>query len=101
MKRLVVLGGGYGGVKVVAGLLNHQLSENIHITVVDRNPYQSLKTEFYSIAAGTSADKDMRVAFPEDERVRYVFGEITEINTEDQEIMLQGRSENIQYEYLV
>ncbi|MEN1966729.1 FAD-dependent oxidoreductase [Lentibacillus sp. N15] len=101
MKRLVILGGGYGGVKVVAGLLNYQLSEDIDITVVDRNPYQSMKTEFYSIAAGTSADKDLRINFPDDERVRYVFGEITEINTKNQEITLQGKSEHVPYDYLV
>ncbi|MEW9675572.1 NAD(P)/FAD-dependent oxidoreductase [Lentibacillus sp. L22] len=101
MKRLVILGGGYGGVRVIAGLLNHQLSEDIAITVVDRNPYQSLKTEFYSIAAGTSADKDVRVNFPEDKRVNYIFGEITAINTEDREIILEGRTERVEYDYLV
>lgn len=101
MKRLVVLGGGYGGVKVVAGILEQQLAEDIEITVVDRNPYQSLKTEFYSIAAGTAADKDMRVTFPDDKRVRYVFGEIIKINTESQEIILQGKSERVSYDYLV
>lgn len=101
MKRLVVLGGGYGGTKVVAGLLNHQLSEDIDITVVDRDPYQSLKTEFYSIAAGTAADKDMRVAFPDDKRVRYVFGEVIKINTDNQEIILEGKSTHVPYDYLV
>ncbi|MGY0694830.1 NAD(P)/FAD-dependent oxidoreductase [Virgibacillus sp. FSP13] len=101
MKRLVILGGGYGGVKVVAGLLDHHLPEDVEITVVDRNPYQSLKTEFYSIAAGTSADKDVRVAFPDDERVQYVYGEITEIDTENQEITLKGKSDLIPYDYMV
>ena len=35
------------------------------ITLVDRNPFHSLKTEFYALAAGTSTDKEVRVDFPE------------------------------------
>lgn len=101
MKRLVILGGGYGGMKIISGLLDYQLSEDVEITVVDRNPYQSLKTEFYSIAAGTSADKDMRVAFPDDKRVRYVFDEIIKINPLNQEIILQSKKDPVVYDYLV
>lgn len=74
MKRLVVLGGGYGGLKIVLGLLEHHLPEDVHITIVDRNPYHSIKTEFYTIAAGTVAEKDVRMNFPDDKRVQYKIG---------------------------
>ncbi|WP_373894210.1 NAD(P)/FAD-dependent oxidoreductase [Virgibacillus sp. CBA3643] len=101
MKRLVILGGGYGGLNILTGLLNHQLPEDIHITIVDRNPYHSVKTEFYTIAAGTSAEKDVRQSFPDDKRVNYVYGEITKIDTENQQILIREQSYPVLYDYLV
>lgn len=101
MKKVVILGGGYGGIKVLSGLLNQTLSEDIHITVVDRNPFRSLKTEFYSIAAGTSADHDVRVDFPEDSRVNYVFQEITNIDVEAKQILFSDPEIVVDYDYLV
>lgn len=101
MKRLVILGGGYGGVKVALGLLDHHLPEDLQIIVVDRNPYHSLKTEFFTIAAGTAAEKDVRMAFPDDKRIRYVFKEVNKIDTEKQQILFDQSSEIVSYDYLV
>ncbi|MCT1576767.1 FAD-dependent oxidoreductase [Oceanobacillus kimchii] len=101
MKKVVILGGGYGGIKVLTGLLNQSLSEDIHITIVDRNPFRSLKTEFYSIAAGTSADHDVRVDFPEDSRVNYLFKEITKIDVEQKRILFNDPDIIVEYDYLV
>ncbi len=101
MKRLVILGGGYGGLKALLGLLDYQLPEEVEITLVDRNPYHSIKTEFYTIAAGTSAEKDVRLHFPDDQRVRYFYGEIKEIDTVKEEILFSNSSEIIPYDYLV
>ncbi|MBB6454019.1 NADH dehydrogenase [Salirhabdus euzebyi] len=101
MKRLVILGGGYGGIKIVNKLLNSGLPKDVQITLVDRNPYHSLKTEFYAIAAGTSSDKEVRIGFPEHEQLDAVFGEIEKINTDEQNIEIREIEEPIPYDYLV
>ncbi|WP_163969380.1 NAD(P)/FAD-dependent oxidoreductase [Oceanobacillus halotolerans] len=101
MRKVVILGGGYGGLKILLQLLENDLPDDVHITVMDRNPYHSMKTEFYTIAAGTSADKDVRAAFPTDDRVTYVYGEITEIDTENELIHIRESSEPVEYDYLV
>ncbi|MGJ9459083.1 NAD(P)/FAD-dependent oxidoreductase [Oceanobacillus sp. CF4.6] len=101
MKRLVIIGGGYGGIKILSGILDQPLPEDIHITVVDRNPFRSLKTEFYTIAAGTVADQDVRVEFPEDSRVNYVFNEIIKIDTEKEQIIFDDPAATIPFDYLV
>ncbi len=44
MKNLVILGGGYGGMRVLQRLLPNQLPDDVSITLVDRVPYHSLKT---------------------------------------------------------
>lgn len=101
MKRLVILGGGYGGLKILQTLLDQYLPYDLEITLIDKNPYHSLKTEFYAIAAGTSADKDVRLDFPKDHRVRYIFGEAAHIDTVNQQIVLNKISETVFYDYLV
>ncbi|WP_226038544.1 NAD(P)/FAD-dependent oxidoreductase [Aquibacillus saliphilus] len=101
MKRLVILGGGYGGMKVLQTLMETGISGSIQVTLIDRNPYHSLKTEFYTIAAGTSADKDVRVEFPIHDQIERVYGEIEQIDTINQQIIFLDRSESIPYDYLV
>lgn len=101
MKNLVILGGGYGGLRIVVSLIEQNLPEDVHITVIDRNPYHSIKTEFYTIAAGTSADKDLRMEFPTHEKVSYVYGEVNEIDSEKNQINLEQRSEPVPFDYLL
>lgn len=101
VKRLVILGGGYGGVKVLLGLLAAGIPEDIEITLVDKNPYHSLKTEFYTIAAGTAAEKDVRMDFPDDPRVSYEFLEVNHIDTEKQMLTFSRSTKVLSYDYLV
>ncbi|ASK61923.1 FAD-dependent oxidoreductase [Virgibacillus phasianinus] len=101
MKRLVILGGGYGGIRLLSNLLDNSLPKDVHITVIDRNPYHSLKTEFYTIAAGTVSDKDVRIEFPEHNQVYYEFCEIKKIDTDNQQILFQDKSDTVPYDYLV
>ena len=53
MRKVVILGGGYGGIKLLSGLLGTSLPSDIEIIVIDKNPYHSYKTEFHTIVAGT------------------------------------------------
>lgn len=101
MKKLVILGGGYGGIKVLTGLLGLALPEAVQITVVDKNPYHSYKTEFHTIVAGTAADTDVRTPFPLHDQVQYEFGFVREINLESKEIYFQDRSAVLSFDYLV
>ncbi|MFC4387043.1 NAD(P)/FAD-dependent oxidoreductase [Gracilibacillus marinus] len=99
MKNVVIIGGGYGGMNALHQLIDHDLPKDVQITVVDRNPYHSLKTEFYAIAAGTKSDKEVRIDFPVHEQVHYVFGEVTEIDTENEQIHMEEKI--IPYDYLL
>lgn len=101
MKRLVILGGGYGGLKLLLTMLDSHLPEDLQITVIDRNPYHSMKTEFYAIVAGTKADNEVRAAFPTHDHVNYVFAEVNHIDIENQQITFKDKSEAVSYDYLV
>lgn len=101
MRRLIILGGGYGGLKVLQNVLNQKLPDDVQITLIDKNPYHSLKTEFYTIVAGTCADRTVRLQFPEDESIEYIFSEVTNIDTDNQEVTVKKADQVIPYDYLV
>jgi NADH:ubiquinone reductase (H+-translocating) len=101
MKKLVILGGGYGGMRILERLLPHQqLPSDLSITLIDRLPYHCLKTEYYALAAGTISDQHIRVPFPQDPKLKIVYGEIEQINLEENKVLLADGSD-IFYDDLV
>src|SRR4051794_8540819 len=100
MKNLVILGGGYGGMKILNELLPNHLPEDVTITLVDRVPYHCLKTEYYALAAGTISDKEVRVAFPEHPRLQIKYGEVASIDSKNNQVIMKN-AEPIVYDDLV
>lgn len=100
MKKIVVLGGGYGGYKLVNSLLQKQVNREAEILLVDKTPYHTLKTEFYALAAGTIADKAVRMPFPEGDNLTFACDVVTHIDLEANEVQL-GHSGTVRYDELV
>jgi NADH:ubiquinone reductase (H+-translocating) len=100
MKNLVILGGGYGGMKILNELLPNHLPEDVKITLVDRVPYHCLKTEYYALAAGTISDKEIRVSFPEHPRLEVKYGEVIAVDTADKKVVMKD-AEPIAYDDLI
>ncbi|RCW74710.1 NAD(P)/FAD-dependent oxidoreductase [Saliterribacillus persicus] len=101
MKKVVLIGGGYGGMNALHKMLDNGLPNDVEITVVDRNPYHSLKTEFYALTAGTASDKEIRIDFPEHEQINYLFGDIKAIDIEGQQVLVGLDEKAISYDYLL
>ncbi|WP_416722711.1 NAD(P)/FAD-dependent oxidoreductase [Bacillus stercoris] len=97
MKKLVLIGGGYGNMRVLHRLLPNQLPDDVSITLIDRNPYHCLKTEYYALAAGTISDHHIRVSFPEHPRLDVQYGDITSIDIAQKQVLFQDR-EPISYD---
>lgn len=100
MKNLVLLGGGYGNMRVLLRLLPNNLPQDVQITLVDRAPYHSLKTEFYALAAGTTPESHIRVQFPGHDRLKVVYGEVTNVDRSKQVVQLADGTD-IAYDDLV
>lgn len=99
MKNLVLLGGGYGNMRILSRILPEALPDDYQVTLIDRMPYHGLKTEFYALAAGSKSDKEVRVGFPKSERMNVVYGEITDIDLE-QQIISVGQT-RVDYDELI
>ncbi|MBO0588718.1 NAD(P)/FAD-dependent oxidoreductase [Sporosarcina sp. E16_8] len=100
MRKLVLLGAGYGNMRILLRLLTKELPNDIEITLVDRTPFHSLKTEFYALASGTVSDSVVRVPLPEHDRLKVVGGEIIEIRPDEKCVYLDDGVQ-IMYDELV
>lgn len=100
MRRLVIVGGGYGGIRIIQRLLASPVPNELEIVLVDREPFHCLKTEYYALAAGTVPDTDVRVPFPEHPKLSFYFGEVTAIDLENKVIKL-SEQEDLTYDELV
>ncbi|WP_110113760.1 NAD(P)/FAD-dependent oxidoreductase [Bacillus sp. CGMCC 1.16541] len=100
MKNLVILGGGYGGMRILHRLFPSQLPSDIQVTLIDKAPYHSLKTEFYALAAGTISDQHVRVAFPEHPQLSIRYGCVTHIDLAEKRVHLENQ-DSILYDDLV
>lgn len=100
MKKLVILGGGYGGLTIAHHLLEKDVPSDTVITLIDRMPFQGLKTEYYALASGTVSEKEIRVSYPIHPHLFMHYGEVTGISLEDKLVHMADQ-DPISYDLLV
>ncbi|MBD0383434.1 NAD(P)/FAD-dependent oxidoreductase [Paenibacillus sedimenti] len=100
MKKFVILGGGYGGLTIALNMLEKDLPDDTVLVLVDRSPFQGLKTEYYALASGTIAETHIRVAYPVDPRLILAYGEVTEVDLANKQILFADK-EPLAYDWLV
>ncbi|WP_059105886.1 NAD(P)/FAD-dependent oxidoreductase [Shouchella shacheensis] len=100
MKKLVVLGAGYGGMRIMQRLLPNDLPKDWEIILIDQLPYHCLKTEYYALAAGTASDHHLRVSFPEDARLKVKYATISEIDIDENKVSLET-GEAVEFDKLI
>ena len=100
-KKVVVVGGGYGGLRAVEFLSK---SSDIDITLIDKNPYHYLQTEAYGYIAGRFDMHDVVIDLKEwcrgfDKKVDYVYDKATDVDFEAKHV--KTSKSLISYDYLI
>jgi NADH dehydrogenase len=101
MKKVLVIGGGYGGLRAIEKLSKYP---DITITLIDKNPYHYLQTEAYGYIAGQFDMHDVAIDLHNwcegfKERVAFIHQEVTSINFEQKSVDLNGT--DLFYDYLI
>lgn len=101
MKKVLVIGGGYGGLRAIEKLSKY---EDIAITLIDKNPYHYLQTEAYGYIACQFDMHDVAIDLHNwcdgfKERVTFIHKEVTSIDFERKSVHLDGR--DLFYDYLI
>ncbi|HKK49704.1 MAG TPA: NAD(P)/FAD-dependent oxidoreductase, partial [Alkalispirochaeta sp.] len=102
-KRIVILGGGYGGVHAAKKLYKkYKRREDIEITLIDKNPYHTLMTELHEIAGSRTEPEAVQVSFHKifgGKRVNVVVDEVTGVDFDQKK--LTSENSTYPYDYLV
>lgn len=98
--RVVVLGGGFGGVSAARALDDSR----VHVTIVDRQNYHLFQPMLYEVATAALSSTEIATAirgmFRSQRNVEVQLAEVTSIDVNQRQVrMLDGRS--IDYDYLI
>lgn len=101
--RIVILGAGYGGVDA-AKILGKKFKKNadVHITLIDRNPYHTLMTELHEIAGSRTTPQAVQISLDKifaSHKSKVVVDEITAIDFEKQ--TLKSKTAEYGYDHLI
>lgn len=102
-KRIIVLGGGYGGVLTAKKLgKKFKKDEDVEITLIDKNPYHTMLTELHEVAASRVPEDAIRIDLKKifaKRKVNVVLDEITDIDFSCKK--LKSNTNEYEYDYLV
>ncbi|QVK17856.1 NAD(P)/FAD-dependent oxidoreductase [Mycoplasmatota bacterium] len=102
MKRIVVLGGGYGGILTAKYMEKKLRKLDVKITIIDKNPYHTMLTELHEVAAGRVHEDSIKIYFNQviaGRRIDFKLDEIKNIDFSNQKL-ISDKSE-YPYDYLV
>ena len=103
MKRIVIVGGGYGGIEAAKKLeKSFGRDRDVEITLIDRNPYHTLMTELHEVAGGRVTPEAVKVPFAKIfavSKVRYVRDLVTSVDMDGRKVV--GADAAYEYDYLV
>lgn len=101
MKKIIVIGGGYGGLRAVEHLAG---IDGLHITLVDKRPYHYLQTEAYGYIAGRFDLHDVAIdlknwCFGFKKDVEFIHDEVTLLDFENKTVHFSDQK--ISYDYVI
>ncbi|MBN2508861.1 MAG: NAD(P)/FAD-dependent oxidoreductase [Spirochaetales bacterium] len=101
-KRIVIVGGGYGGVHAAKKLSKQfKRKSNVKITLIDKKPYHTLMTELHEVAGGRVGPDAVKVSFKKifaARNVEFSLDTVKDIDFENQRVI---GDHYYSYDYLV
>jgi len=99
-KKVIVIGGGYGGIRVMQGLSS---VKELEIVLIDQNPYHYLQTEAYALIANkvtlTDVTVDLVALCRRYKNTEYIKATVSDIDLEKRIVHAQERP--LAYDYLI
>ncbi len=103
LKKIVVLGGGYGGIEAAKKLAKrYKKDDSVSITLIDRNPFHTLMTELHEVAGHRVEPDSVRVPFAKvfgASKVKVVLDSIQSVDFKTKKLV--SAEATYEYDYLV
>lgn len=102
-KKILILGGGYGGVWAGKILEKHfRRRENVEITLIDKRPFHTLMTELHEVAGWRTEPESVQVLFKKifgAKRINVVLDTIEKVDFEAKKVT--GKVQTYAFDYII
>lgn len=104
MKRIVIVGAGYAGISAARHLAKtFKKNQDIHITLIDKNPFMTYMTELHEVAAGRvepeAVKHDLQRIFKKYPKVNLLTDKVVEIDYANKAVVAENNM--LPYDYLL
>ena len=116
MRRILIIGGGFGGIRVALDLeekLRNEIKDGqVEVTLIDKNNYHLFVSSLYEVASATGIKKDpfavrlrKSICIPyadifENKFINCIQAEVSEVNLEEKFVVTKGDAKH-KFDYLV
>jgi NADH dehydrogenase len=101
--KIVILGGGYGGIITSKTLEKLLKSDEADVTLINKHEYHYITTQLHKTGVGTATDCQIAMSIPElidPSKTNFLTATVSNVDTENQEVQLEG-GESVKYDYLI
>lgn len=100
-KRVVIVGGGFGGLYAARALRNTE----VDVTVVDRSNHHTFQPLLYQVATASLAPSDItapiRWVLRRDKNISVLLADVVSVDVEQRCLLLGGSPTTLDYDYLI
>ncbi|HEY6436774.1 MAG TPA: NAD(P)/FAD-dependent oxidoreductase [Ignavibacteriaceae bacterium] len=99
MKKIIIIGGGFGGLSAAKELAK----QDFHLTIIDRTNHHLFQPLLYQVATAALSPADIaipiRSVFSENENVEVLLGEVSMVDKENKKVFFNGSE--LEFDYLI
>jgi NADH dehydrogenase len=101
--KIVILGGGYGGIITSKKLERLLKSGEADVTLINKHDYHYITTQLHKTGIGTASDRQIAMSIPElinPDKTNFIRGTVTSIDINSQEVHLED-GDIVKFDYLL
>lgn len=104
MKQIIILGGGFGGIKASLKLINAHLKD-VQITLIDKNSYHLFTPSLYEVASSEEPQKNIVIPFSEifNKKINIIQADVKKIDPKKNsiDIIFDNKNQTLLFNYLI
>lgn len=102
MTKVIILGGGFAGIRAALTLKNKIKSHNLQVIIIDKNNFHTFTASLYEVATAEELPRNIRIPYKDifKKPLEFVQGSVEKVDTQKRKIFL-SKNREYEYDYLI